>query len=72
MIAPVLYLIRRWLPPFGAVTVLFSSVAVFMSSLVGFREAWSIVPAVVAGLAADLTGLLLAQMMLPVRPRSQT
>ncbi|MGH8929872.1 MAG: hypothetical protein ACRDZO_04340 [Egibacteraceae bacterium] len=54
LIAPLLYLIRRWLPPFGAVTVLFSFVAVLTSALVAFEMAWSIVPAVVAGLAADL------------------
>jgi hypothetical protein len=54
LIAPLLYLLRRWQPPFGSATVLFTLVAVLVTALMAFETAWSIVPAAVGGLAADL------------------
>jgi hypothetical protein len=54
LIAPVLYLLRRWQPPFGAVTMLFSSVGVLMSGLYAFIYAWAVIPAVAGGIGADL------------------
>ncbi|MGH8910573.1 MAG: hypothetical protein ACRD0K_29775 [Egibacteraceae bacterium] len=54
LIAPVLYLLRRWQPPFGAVTLLLTAVAVLTSGLFDFRYAWAIIPAAVGGLGGDL------------------
>lgn len=54
LLAPVLYLLRRWHPPFGTVTVLFTAIAVLMNGLIDFEMVWSIPPATVAGLIADL------------------
>jgi hypothetical protein len=54
LVAAVLYLLRRWQPPFGSVTILFTTVAVFMSGLFAFEQTWSIIPAAVGGVGADL------------------
>jgi hypothetical protein len=53
LLAPLLLVLRRWRPPFGAATLLFTVVVAFVSALEEFRLAPLIVPAAVAGLAAD-------------------
>lgn len=54
LMAPVLYLLRRWQPPFGSVTVLFTVVAVMSNAIGAFSTMVLVIPAVVGGLAADL------------------
>jgi hypothetical protein len=54
LIAPVLLALRRWRPPFGSVTFLFTSVAVMMTGLAEYRLGWTILAAAVGGLVADL------------------
>lgn len=54
LVAPVLFLLKRWQPPFGSVTLLFTVVAVMSTALMAFETAVTIVPAVVGGLVADL------------------
>jgi hypothetical protein len=54
LLVPTLLLLRRWQPPFGAITVLFGVVAVLTSGLTGFVTAVTIVPALLGGLAADM------------------
>lgn len=54
LVAPVLYLLRRWLPPFGSLTVLFGVVGVLLAALNGF-VLWLGVPVLlVAGVGGDL------------------
>ncbi|HEX7167151.1 MAG TPA: hypothetical protein VF230_09240 [Acidimicrobiales bacterium] len=54
LVAPLLFLLRRWTPPMGTATVLFGANAVLMAALDAF-ELWQIVlPFVAAGVAADL------------------
>ncbi len=53
LLAPLLLVLRRWRPPFGAATLLFSVVATLVSALEAFQLAPLIVAAASAGLAAD-------------------
>ena len=54
LLASVLYLLRRWELPFGAITVMFTVVAVLVNAITAFMYAETIVPAVVGGLLADV------------------
>jgi hypothetical protein len=54
LMAPVLLLLRRWRPPFGSITLLFTFVATMMSALTEFRLGWSVLAAAAGGLTADL------------------
>jgi hypothetical protein len=54
LLVPTLLLLRRWHPPFGAITVLFGVVAVLTSGLTGFVTGVTIVPALLGGLATDI------------------
>jgi len=54
LVAPVLFLLKRWQPPFGAVTVLFTVVALMANALTAFETVVTLIPAVLGGLAADL------------------
>lgn len=54
LLAPVLLLLRRWTPPFGTVTTLFTTVAVLTAAIAEFERAGLVPAAVVAGLAADV------------------
>ena len=63
LMAPTLLLLRRWRPPSGSLTFLFTAVAVLDSSLQGFVRAETILVAMVAGFAADL----LARRLQPTR-----
>jgi hypothetical protein len=53
LMAPLLLVLRRWHPPFGATTLLFSVTAMLVSALEEFQLAPLIVAAAAAGLAAD-------------------
>jgi len=53
LLAPVLLMLRRWQPPFGAVTFLFTLNTVLMSALEAFRPINIIIIALIAGLCAD-------------------
>jgi hypothetical protein len=53
LLAPLLLVLRRWRPPFGAATLLFTVATVLVTALEEFRLAPLIVPVAVAGLAAD-------------------
>lgn len=59
LVTPVLFLLKRWQPPFGAVTVLFTVVALMANALTAFATVITLVPAVVGGLGADLAIRLL-------------
>jgi len=59
LVAPVLFLLKRWQPPFGAVTVLFTVVALMANALTAFETAITLVPAVIGGLGADVVIRLL-------------
>jgi hypothetical protein len=70
LLVPTLLLLRRWRPPFGAITVLFGVTAVLTSGLTGFVTAITIVPAVIGGLAADTAVRRLRPT--PAEPRTWT
>ena len=53
LLAPLLLVLRRWRPPFGAATLLFTVAVALVSALEEFRLAPLIAPAALAGLAAD-------------------
>jgi len=53
LIAPVVYVVRRWRPPFGVATMLFTGLSVLMCGLDGFHKVALVVPAIVAGLVVD-------------------
>jgi hypothetical protein len=53
LLAPVLLVLRRWRPPFGSTTVLFSVVAMLVTALEEFQLAPLIVAAAAAGLVLD-------------------
>jgi hypothetical protein len=63
--APVLLVLRRWLPPFGTVTVLFGAVA----ALLGAQHNFQLWPAVLAAVAAGLAGDLLIRAWRPAPDR---
>ncbi|MGH9279600.1 MAG: hypothetical protein ACRD12_16055, partial [Acidimicrobiales bacterium] len=54
LIAPVLYLARRWTLPFGTITFLFGVVSTLVASIESFDQGLTFAAAVVAGLAGDL------------------
>lgn len=54
LLAPVNILLRRWRPPLGTFTALFSIVGVFMAGLDAFEFSWQIIAPIVGGLLADL------------------
>jgi hypothetical protein len=54
LLAPVLLALRRWRPPFGSITFLFTSVALLMSALSELNLGGTVLAAAVGGLAADL------------------
>jgi hypothetical protein len=53
LVGPMLLVLRRWSPPAGSFTLLFTLVGVAMVSLDGFARWQLVIPAVIAGLAAD-------------------
>lgn len=54
LIGPALLLVRRWVTPFGSLTVLSGAVGLLMSGVDGFRFWPTVVAAAVAGLAGDV------------------
>ena len=54
LIAPLLYALRRWLLPFGSVTILFTADTILMNGFDNFEKKETILAALLAGLLADL------------------
>lgn len=54
LVAPMLLILRRWHPPFGSVTFLFTAVAAMMASQHQFEVAITVLAAVAGGLGADV------------------
>jgi hypothetical protein len=53
LLAPLLLVLRRWRPPFGTATLLFTATALLVSALEEFRLAPLVIGAATAGLLAD-------------------
>lgn len=53
LIAPLLYALRRWLLPFGSVTILFTLNTIMMNGFDNFEKKETILAALIAGLIAD-------------------
>ncbi len=53
LLTPVLISVQRWIPPAGSFTLAMTVVGVFMAGLDAFARWWQIIPAALAGLAAD-------------------
>jgi len=60
LLGPTLLLLRRWRPPAGSFTVLFTTVAVLSSALHGFEMAETVVAAFLGGVTADLVVRIVA------------
>jgi hypothetical protein len=54
MLAPVLLLMRRWLLPFGSVTVMYAIMALMPGAQTGFRNLPMLLSIVIAGFVSDL------------------
>ena len=54
LIAPLLLLLRRFRPPVGTATILFTVISTLMFAILGERPPALLVPPIVAGLAADV------------------
>ncbi|MEW1846018.1 hypothetical protein AB0392_49390 [Nonomuraea angiospora] len=54
MLAPVLFLVRRWLLPFGSVTVMYAVIALMPGAQTGFRNLPILLSFVLAGFVSDL------------------
>jgi hypothetical protein len=54
VIAPLVYAMRRWRPPFGAATLIFTVVAALDAALTELSHGWTIAAAAAGGLIADL------------------
>lgn len=53
LLTPVLIMLRRWRPPFGTFTLLFSIVGIFMAGLDAFEFWWQVIAPVVGGVVTD-------------------
>jgi hypothetical protein len=53
LLGPLLLVLRRWRPPFGAATLLFGVVAALVAAVDGFARGELVVVALAGGLAAD-------------------
>jgi hypothetical protein len=53
LVAPVLFLLRRWRPPFGSATLLFTTVAALTTATQEFVHGELVLAALAGGLAAD-------------------
>jgi hypothetical protein len=53
LIAPLLYALRRWLLPFGSITILFTVNTFLMTGFDNFEKKETILAALIAGLVAD-------------------
>ncbi|MEV1249324.1 hypothetical protein ACIBO2_57470 [Nonomuraea sp. NPDC050022] len=54
VLGPVLFLVRRWLLPFGSVTVMYAVIALMPAAQTGFRNIPILVSFVMAGVVSDL------------------
>jgi hypothetical protein len=54
LVGAALITLRRWSPPVGGYTVMFTIFGVFMAGLEAFGHWWQILPAVAGGIVADL------------------
>ena len=54
VIAPLLLALRRWRLPAGSITFMFTIVALGMATLTEFRQGWTVIPAIIGGVAGDL------------------
>jgi hypothetical protein len=54
LVGALLFLLKRWQPPFGAVTILFGVVALLMTVIFAFTTVVTVIPALLGGLAADV------------------
>jgi hypothetical protein len=54
LMGAVLFLLRRWLPPFGSFTLLFGVFGILMESLEGYRYPEDMIAPLLGGLAADV------------------
>ena len=54
LVGPMVFLMRRWTPPFGSFTLMFAVVGVLMASIFAFETPLDILPPLIAGLAADV------------------
>jgi hypothetical protein len=54
LVGPTLLLLRRWRPPAGSLTLLFTVVALLTSALEGFERPQTVLAAVAGGVAGDL------------------
>lgn len=50
----VMFVLRRWQPPFGVFTTIFTTVGIFMSGLDAFQSSWQILAPIVGGLVTDI------------------
>lgn len=53
-VAPLVLVLRRWRPPFGTTTVLFSALTALVGGLDAYARPWPLLAAVPAGLLADV------------------
>jgi hypothetical protein len=53
-VAPLVLVLRRWRPPFGTATILFSALAGLVGGLDAYARPWPLLASVAAGVAADL------------------
>ena len=54
LVGPMVFLMRRWRPPFGSFTLMFAVVGGLMASIFAFEAPLDLIPPVIAGLAADV------------------
>jgi hypothetical protein len=54
LLGPLLYVLRRWSPPPGTFTIVFTSVGLLMTGLEGFDMVELAIPAFIAGVLADV------------------
>lgn len=66
LLAPMLLLLRRWQPPFGSVTLLFTAVGAMMASQHEFEVGVTVLAALVGGFSADV--LIRRYRLSPDRP----
>jgi hypothetical protein len=54
LVGALLFLLRRWDPPFGTFTIVFGVVGLFMAGLDAFEFWWQVIAPFVGGLTADV------------------
>jgi hypothetical protein len=54
LFAPVLVILRRWRPPFGAFCIMFTAVATVVQGITAFERPWLLLAAFAGGLGTDI------------------